>query len=188
MKRKRSDTILRSGLFIAPIAAFSASFGQALTMSFAFVCMTVFTVLLSALIPRRLPAPCRILLYSVIGSLVYIPTAILTVRLFPDVGTGIYIPLLSTALYLTAVYDRFFPKKELWSSMFRNLISAVCAAMICGIFREIFGSAEFAGKSLRFEPPLPILLHPAGGMIFLVLMLTVMQQFGRGEEQYADRG
>lgn len=187
MKTASSDSILRSGLFIAPIAVFSASVGQALAMSFAFFSMTFCSVLLSALIPRRLPYSLRIVLYSVIGSLVYMPTAILTAWLFPDIGGGIYIPLLSTALYLTAAHDKIFPRKGLLKSMFRNMIPVICAVILSGIVREALGCATFAGRPLRFTPPLPMLQHPAGGLIFLILMLTVIQAFGRGEKQYADR-
>lgn len=187
MKQTNTDTILRSGLFIAPIAAFSASFAQALAMCFAFIGITMISVLLSALIPRRVPAVVRIILYSVIGSLVYMPVAILTAALFPSVNGGIYIPLLSTALYMTVAYDKVFANKGFWKSLLRNLFSGAGAVLFVGIIREILGSAAFAGRPLHFEAPLPILLHPAGGLIFLILILTVTEAFGRREKQYADR-
>lgn len=188
MKSASTESILRSGLMIAPIAVFSASVGEALAMCFAFFCMTVCTVLLSALIPRKVPILFRIVLYSVIGSLVYMPVAILTAWLFPKIGGGIYIPILSTALYLTAAHDKIFPRKGLLKALFRNLIPVIFAVLITGSVRELLGSAAFAGKSLDFSPPLPMLLEPAGGLILLVLMLTVIETLGRGEKQYADRG
>ena len=180
------QNILCSGLVIAPIAAFSASFMQALAISFAFLSITALTVPLSALIPARLPASLRIVLYSVTGSLVYIPAALLTVQLFPQVSGGIYIPILSSALYLTVLYTRFFPRKGLWKSLLRNLIPVPAAALLTGSVRELLGSASFAGISMQFTPPLPLLLHPSGGLILLILLLTVISSANRREEQDAD--
>ena len=179
-------TILGSGLLIAPIAAFSASVMQALAMSFAFFCMTLLTVLPAALIPVKLPAALRILLYSVIGSLVYIPVGILTVHLFPQVSGGVFIPILSSALYLTALFQEVFPRKRLLKSLIRNLISVPAAAVLTGALRELFGSASFAGISLQFQPPLPMLLHPSGGLILLILLLTAISALRRREHPHAD--
>ena len=180
-------SVLLSGAVIAPIAAFSASLAQAAAMSFAFFCMTTLTVLISILIPVKLPLSLRILLYSVIGCLVYIPVAVLTVHLFPSVAGGIYIPLLSSGLYLTAGFQQYFRRKGLFRALLKNLLSVICTALLTGIIRELLGSGTFAGIPLRFHPPLPVLLHPCGGLILLVLILTAVPYLRGREAMHADR-
>lgn len=155
-------------------------------MSFAFFCMTLLTVLPASLLPAKLPAVFRILLYSVIGSLVYIPVGILAVHLFPQISGGVFIPILSSALYLTVSFHEVFPRKGLWKSLVCNLISVPAAAVLTGAVRELLGSASLAGISLQFQPPLPMLLHPSGGLIFLILLLTAISAFRRKEHQHAD--
>lgn len=183
-----TQSVLLSGAVIAPIAAFSVSLTQAAAVSFAFFCITFLTVLAGSLIPVKLPLSLRILLYSVIGCLVYIPVAVLTVNLFPSVSGGIYIPLLSSALYLTAGFQRYFRRKHLFRDLLKNLLSVICTAMLTGCIREVLGSGTVAGIPLRFQPPLPILVHPSGGLILLVLILTAVSYLRGKEAAHADCG
>ena len=116
----------------------------------------------------------------------YIPTSILTLHLFPQVSGGIYVPLLSSAIYLTAGFQQYFQKKHKFRSLLKNLFSVIGTSLLTGTIRELLGSGSFAGIPLHFNPPLPILLQPAGGLILLVLMLILFKNTGRREAKYAD--
>ncbi len=165
-------SILRSGLIIAPIAAFSVSVLHSAAFCIAFLLITIPTVLLSALIPRRIPFAVRIVLYSVIGSLVYIPAAVLTANILPQIAGGVYLPLLCMPLYLTVYRDDLFPRGQILRTMFRNLIPACLFVLAAGFLRELLGSGSIVGTQLLKTPPLPILLEPSGGLILLVLALA----------------
>lgn len=173
-------TILQGGFLIAPVAVFTVSLLHAAAFCFAFLLITGLTVLISSVIPKRIPFPVRIVLYSVTGGLVYIPAALLTVRFFPSVQGGIYIPLLSAALYLTAARDHVFPKKGLLKALLLNLFPQCAAALFIGAVRELLGSGTVAGIRL-FAAPLPCMLQPSAGLILLILLLTALAAF-RGKE------
>ncbi len=184
---KKSRTLLQSGLIIAPIAAFAVSFLHGMALSIALLLIAIPTVLISALIPRRIPFAVRIVLYSVIGSLVYMPAAVLTANIVPQIAGGIYIPLLCTPLYLTVHRDDLFPHGHVLRSMIRHLIPACLFILAVGVIREILGSGSIIGHSLISAPPLPILLEPSGGLILLVIGLAACSANSRKEATDANR-
>lgn len=171
----RGSWILQHGLLIAPIAVFAASLRSALALCTAFAAITFLTALLSALIPERLPASLRIVLYSVIGGLVYIPAALLTFALFPTESGGIYLPLLCAAMYLTVQHDRFLPRRGLFRQLCLQILSACIVMLLLGAARELLGSGSLMNHAVWTNPPLPMLLTPAGGLILLVLCMTAAQ-------------
>ena len=175
---KTDRRLLQSGLIIAPIAAFAVSFLHSMALSIALLLITIPTVLISALIPRRIPFAVRIVLYSVIGSLVYMPAAVLTANILPQITGGIYIPLLCTPLYLTVHRDDLFPRGHVLRSMIRHLIPACPFILAVG---------AIVGHSLISAPPLPILLEPSGGLILLVIGLAACSASGRKVATDANR-
>ena len=171
MKQKQSpDKMLLCLLPAAPITALSGTMRQGFALCFAFCIITALTALISALVSKKLPLPVRIVLYSVIGSLVYVPAVLLTVTLFPGIGGGIWIPLLSAGLYLTAEHDRFFSRKHLWRRLLQSLVSVTLLTVLCSIFRELLGSGTLLGEQILKSPPLPILTLPAAGLMLLVFL------------------
>lgn len=180
---KCGNWILQHGLLIAPIAVFAASLRSALALCTAFTAITVPTALLSALIPMRLPASLRIVLYSVIGGLVYIPAALLTNTLFPTESGGIYLPLLCSAMYLTVQHDRFLPRKRLLRQLVLQSIGACAVMLLFGALRELLGSGSLMYHPLWNNPPLPMLLTPAGGLILLALCMTAAQYAANARQE-----
>lgn len=186
-KPPRGNWILQYGLLIAPVAVFAASVRAALALCFAFGSITFLTAVLSALIPARVPFSLRIVLYSVLGGLVYIPTALLTSALFPDEKGGIYLPLLCSALYLTVGHDRFLPRSGFFRHLFLQIIGSCGVMLLLGTVRELFGGGTLLDLPLWTHPPLPMLLTPAGGLILLVLCAAAVQDIRRRKgERHAD--
>ena len=185
-KEKKQFSVLQSGLLIAPLAAFTVSLRHGAALCFAFLLITVPAALLSVLVPRRLPFSVRIVLYSVIGGLVYVPAAVLTVQLFPHISGGIYFALLSSALYLTLLHDKLLPRKGGFRRLLPNLAAVCAAALTVGLIREILGSGTAAGYMILLHPPLPVLLEPSGGLILLIMILTAAAAVrGKGQSDAA---
>lgn len=182
------NLLLRYGLIAAPTAVFCHSLRHGLMLSFAFCCVTVISVLISRIVPHRLPHSVRIVLYSVIAGLVYIPTAWLTVAVFHESGYGIYLPLLSAGLYLTLLYDRFFRREKLLRTLVHQIGGTVLVLLVISAVRELFGAGTLLGMTFFANPPLPALLTPPFGMMMLVLCAagySSAERFARKGESHA---
>lgn len=188
----RRNLILSEGLIAAPAAVCTDSVTNALIVCFVFCCVTALTVLLGALIPRRVPFAIRILSYSVIAALVYIPTAAAADYLFGDISAAsLYLPLLSGGLLLTSAHDRLFSARRVMT-LFGRLICmllGVCAVLLgMGALRELLGAGSLCGTKLMASPLMPVLLTPACGLILLGVLCAVVSAGIRanGEECDAD--
>lgn len=166
----RSEVILSEGLITAPLAAFADSVDTALLLSIAFCIITVCSVMLSALIPKGMPFSLRILFYSVIGAFVYIPAALAVTVLFPDISTGIYLPLLASSLLITAERDRLFRQKGAFGQLIGTVCSAVLVIIPFGCIRELLGAGTLHGTVLLAHPPLPVLQNAAAGLVLLACL------------------
>ena len=181
------DPFLLQGLLVAPIAAFADAFAPALLIAFGYVCILLTVVPLSMLIPRRVPFCVRLLLYSVLGALVYIPVALGCMFLFPDVTPGLYLPLLPMLPVLTFAHDRFFAGKGAMRNLLRMTLSAPPVILCFGAVREMLGSGTLSGCTLLQKPPLPVLTTPAGGLLLLtLLMITAAVLKGENRKETAD--
>lgn len=181
------DPFLLQGLLVAPAAAFADALAPALLIAFSYVCFLLAVVPLSLLIPKRVPFPVRILLYSVLGGLVYIPVALGCMFLFPDVTPGLYLPLLPMMPVLTFAHDRYFAEKGAMRNLLRMTVSAPPVLIGFGIVREMLGSGTLSGRTLLQKPPLPVLTTPAGGLLLLTLvMIAAAVLTGENRKETAD--
>lgn len=179
--RQTGNLLLGHGLIAAPAAVFCTGLRQGAELSFAFCILTAVTVLFSLVIPQRISRSVRIVLYSVIAGLVYIPTVLLTVFVFREAGFGMYLPLLCSGLYLTALHDRFFPRKGLCKALLRQILPSVGLMLMMGLLREVFGAGTLCGLTLFAQPPLPALLAPPFGLMLLVCMAVLHSAMREGE-------
>lgn len=181
--------ILRDGMMAAPLAAFADCLEAGAVLCIGFLCICVVTVLLTAVLPRKIPFSVRILFYSAVGSLVYIPTALLTAMLFPAHAGGLYLPLLASALLVTAEHDRVYPQKGLFRSLLSDIAGTWSVTLAFSMLRELLGAGTLYSKVLLTQPPLPFLQHPAGGLIMLACCCIAAEAvFRRQEEVTADAG
>lgn len=190
----RRNLILSEGLIAAPAAVCTDSVKNALIVCFVFCCVTALTVLLGTLIPRRVPFAIRILSYSVIAALVYIPTAAAADYLFGDISaSALYLPLLSGGLLLTSAHDSLFSARRVTHLLSRLvcMLLGVCAVLLMmGAVRELLGAGSLCGTKLMASPPIPALLTPACGLILLGALCAAASAGNRvyGEECDADDG
>lgn len=163
----RRNPLLREGIIAAPLIMCVTALRSALMLCYVFCAVTVMTCLLSVILPRRIPLTFRILSYSVIGALVYIPAYLSAEYLFPESVNAYYLPLVSAALILSAERDSFFTRDSLRLYVPRLLmmLSGVCLGILLfGLLRGFLGAGVLWSVKL-ITPPLPFLTEPAAGLI-----------------------
>ena len=184
------NPVLADGLLAAPLAAFCDSFDRSLAGAFVFVCVMLITVLLTAVIPKKLSLSLRILFYSVTAALVYIPTVLIAATLIPVSG-GIWLPVIAAVPALTVYRDRYFGGRGMFRNLLRTLISVPLIMLLFGAVREMLGSGMLSGKTVLTHPPLPILCTPAGGLLMLCCVcigaVYLPNRIGKEAEPHAAR-
>lgn len=174
----RRNPVLRELLCAAPLIMLTETVQQAGMLCAAFSISALLTVLLCALIPRRFLFAVRVVLYSVIAALVYVPSVLAAEYLLPDAGSSIYLALLAEGLLLSAAFDSMMEKQSLHKMLreiFMLLVSVNVTILLFGMMRELLGCGTLAGRICLRHAPLPLLGTPAGGMLLLALFCILSQ-------------
>ena len=177
----KKNTVLISGLIVAPVVFVTNTLSNALALIFAFSVITLFTIIISSFIPRNIVYTIRIILYTIIAALVYVPVYIIEQQLFPDevVAMGIMLPLLITnSLILTKAESRFLrqPKGRMVFDLLSYILGFDAVAIVIGFIREVFGTGELGGSILGIPLTFPILVYPFGGFILLGLLSALYKK------------
>ena len=159
------NPVLTDGLLAAPLAVFCDNFERALAGAFVLVFVMLITVPLTALIPKKLGLSLRILFYSVVCALVYIPAVLFAVTLFPTVSSGIWMAVIALMPALTLFRDRYFGGKGMLRNLLCSVIFVPLLMLFFGAVRELLGCGMLSGRTVLTSPPLPVLCAPAGGML-----------------------
>ena len=174
------NTILVSGLVIAPVVFLANTVAKALTLMFVFSTITFLTIMISSFIPRNIFYTIRIILYTVIASLVYIPVVICAYRLFPEQAStmGIMLPLLiANSLILTKSETRFF--RETKGRMLVDVLAYITGfnvvTILFAFIREFFGRGMIGDKIMGISFTVPILTYPFAGFILLGLLAALFR-------------
>ena len=184
------NTVLVQGLLIAPVVVAANTVKKALILSLMFFAVTFLTVVLARFIPRKLMYAVRVVLYTVISSLLFIPLAMLVNRFWPGVleSAGIYLPLLVTnSLIVSKIQTRFLPQRffPMLTDLTAHLFGAVAVMLILSAVREMFGNATFFGIPLMFVTRrMPILMLPFGGFILVGLAAAAIAKINHKIEKY----
>lgn len=176
----RKNPILVSGLVIAPAVVIADSFLGAVTLSAAFSVITFFTLLVSSFVPKNIVYSVRIILYTVIGALVYVPSAILLKYLMPEgiEAMGVFFPLLITnGLIISRSESIFFleSKGHMLLDIIFCIIGYDAAVVIFGTIREIFGIGMIGGKIIGMPIIFSAFRHPFGGFILLGILSALLR-------------
>ncbi len=174
------NTILVSGLVIAPVVFIANTVAKAIALIFVFSTITFLTIMISSFIPRNIVYTIRIILYTVIASLVYVPIVIYANHIFPDSVSkmGIMLPLLiANSLILTKSETRFF--RESNGRMVVDVLSYIMGfnivTIIFAFIREFFGRGMIGDKIMGISYTVPILVYPFAGFILLGLLAAIFR-------------
>ena len=186
----RRNPVLVSGLITAPVAACTDTLERALLLCFCFDVITAITVMLSWWIPRSLPYALRILSYSLLAALVYLPTAMGAVFFFPDCSLGMYLPLLTVSLLLTSKTEELFPRRRPLYTMgvlLCCLLGFDGVVLLMGCLRELLAYGSIYGiviKQGNLFGAMPVFSEIGMGLILLgcgAALLRWIGGYGRRE-------
>lgn len=179
------NTVLFSGMVITPVVFAATTVRNALALIFVFSLVTFFTIIISSFIPRNIVYTIRIILYTIISSLVYVPVMSMALQMFPEEVSklGIMFPLLiANSLILTRSETRFFreSKGRMIADVMSHILGFDVVMIIIAFLREFFGTGMINNKLMGVRFTLPVLVYPFAGFILLGLIAALV----RGMQSY----
>ncbi len=174
------NPILVSGMVIAPVVVMANNFSDALTLVSAFSLITFFTLVVSSFVPKNIVYTIRIILYTIIGALVYVPSVILLKYLMPDgvEALGIFFPLFITSSFIISRSESIF-FLETKGKMFLDIIFCIigydAAVLLFAAVREILAFGTIGGTIIGMPVALNAFQNPFGGFILLGLMAAIFR-------------
>ncbi|HOV42243.1 MAG TPA: Rnf-Nqr domain containing protein [Oscillospiraceae bacterium] len=177
----QKNPVFTSGLVIAPAVAAAITVKNAVALIFAFSLISFFAVIISSFVPRDIVYAVRIILYTFIAALVYVPVALFTKYVFPSEfsALGIFIPLLVVNSFITSKTElRFFrkTKKDMLVDVIMHILGFDLSVLIFSFLREIFCFGALGDRILGIPITFPILALPFGGFIFLGLLSALFRK------------
>jgi electron transport complex protein RnfE len=167
--------VLVSGLVTAPIVICSTTLKMGLFLSFAFSSITFLAIMIASLLPRNIVYTIRIILYTLISSLVYVPVYIMSMQFFPveAQNASIYLPLLIVnSMIISQTEFKYFKQDKLSMliTVFFYIIGFDIVVIICSLIREIISYGTVWGKIVGIQIISEGWAKPFGGFIILGLL------------------
>ena len=177
----QKNTVLVSGLVIAPVVIATSTVKVALALIAVFSVITFFTIMIASFVPRDIVYAIRIILYTFIASMVYVPVVIFAKMLFPNevAALGIFIPLLITnSLIVSKTELRFFRKTK--GRMVIDVISYIIGfdivVLIFALIRELISTGSIGDRIFGIPITFPAFALPFGGFILLGLFSALFRK------------
>lgn len=174
------NPILVSGMVIAPVIVLANNFNDAVMLVAAFSLITFFTLLISSFVPKSIVYTIRIILYTLIGTVVYIPSVMLLEYLMPDgvEAIGIFFPLFITNSFIVTRSESIFfmeTKGKMLIDIVFCIIGYDAAVLVFAALREILASGTIGGKITGMPASFRVFEHPFGGFILLGLFAALFR-------------
>lgn len=189
------NTVLSALMVISPVIVCGDNLKNALALAYAFTAITLFSVIISSFVPKKLPYAVKIILYAVISSLVYIPVRLAAESFY--IGSiesiGMYYPLLAVnSLIVHQTEAKFFRMKrgKMISSLVFYIIGFDAVILITGLVRELIAYGTINNRVADMNTVISGIGQPFGGFIFLGLfcglyrkirLMVIKNQEVRGE-------
>ena len=174
------NTILVSGMILSPVIMAATTVRISIELIFIFSLITFFSLLFCSFIPRNLVYAIRIILYTIISSLVYIPVTMLADYIFAGrvIKLGIFVPLfVVNALIVSQSEVRFFRMKR--SQMYFDIISYIIGfdfvILVFSFIRELLSTGSIGDRVFGLPINFPALALPFGGFILLGLLAALFR-------------
>lgn len=176
----KKNAVLVGGLLIAPVVVIN-SFKLAVVYCIIFSIITFLTIIISSFIPREIAFAVRIILYSFIAALVYVPAIIIMNELFPKeiADLGVFVPLIVSNYLIVSKTELYLFKL----SKQRMLIETVCyilgidiAFIIFAFIREIISTGAIDNKIIGIPIPVFGFSYVFGGFILLGFVSAIFRK------------
>ncbi|MCH5349244.1 MAG: electron transport complex subunit E [Oscillospiraceae bacterium] len=176
----KKNPILVSGMVIAPVVMICNSLANALTLAAAFSVITFFTLLVSYFVPKNIVYTIRIIMYTFIGALVYVPSAIMLNYFIPEgiEAMGVFFPLLIANGMIVFRSETIFFQESKGHMLFDIIFCILgydAAVILYGFIREILGSGTIFGKIIGMPMVFSGFENPFGGFILLGIMAALLR-------------
>ena len=199
----RHNSVLYEGMVIAPVVVCCDTLRKSLMLSLAFVLITVITVLLGSLYPKKLPYAVRIIFYALTASALYIPTALLCEYLSPNVyaeltrmvlpGQGtvsgaafLYMPLLSVNSFIvlhSELHFYHYPRSKMLGVLLAHAAGFTFAACLVGFLREIAAHGTVMGYAVDMPLVMSGTAAPWGGFILIGILSALHRRAFRNKTE-----
>ncbi len=178
------NPVFAAGLSTAPAVITANNLASSLTYAAMFSAVTFAALMLSSLLPKKIPYALRIILYTVTAAVVYIPAYYLLENRMPcDMsGLGVYLPMIVTSEFVVQASEmRFFSmnRRRMTADIISHIIGFDAAVILLGAFREIFSSGGINGVLYGVRVISPLLSAPCGGFILIGLVGALIRLLGR---------
>lgn len=176
----KKNPILVSGMIIAPVVVYANTLSNAFTLSVVFTLITFLTLTISSFIPKKIVYTIRIILYTIIGAVVYIPVIMLLNYLMPEQieSMGIFAPMLITnSLIVSKSEITFFTETK--SKMFADVIFSILGydiiVMLFGFVRELISTGSIGSNKAGMPIIFSGVAMPFGGFLLLGIFAAVFR-------------
>ncbi|MGN0588145.1 MAG: Rnf-Nqr domain containing protein [Ruminiclostridium sp.] len=169
----KQNMVFMSGILIAPVIACSTSLMKSLAICFVFSLVTFSAIVICRFIPRTIVYTIRVILYSLVASILYIPSVLLAEALFGEsliASVGVYLPILVTnSLLLSKTETRFFhePMKRMIPDVLCFIGGFDAACLVTGFVRELLADGRVFGYEIETLFTVPALETTFGGFLFV---------------------
>lgn len=177
----KKNPLFVSGFIIAPVVACCYSLKNAMVLMFVFSIMTFLTILISTFIPRNFVYTLRIILYTFIASIVFVPIYATAVQIFGDRidNFGFFLPLLVTNSMISLQSELIFykmPKIKMIASVFIYIAGFDMAVFIFSVIRELLAFGTIFDKVAFTSLNIDMFSLTCGGFILLGLVSGVYRK------------
>lgn len=178
----KQNIVLMSGLFAGPVIGAATTWESSLALCFVFSLITILSVGLCRLLPKKITFAVRIVLYALISTLVYIPVMLLAGLIFPsELTDSIALYLIITVtnpLILSKTESRFFLRPV--AMMYKDVIGFVLgfdlSCLLVGSIRDILADDMIANFIIKIPLQVPAMDKMYCGFI-LVGILAGLSRF-----------
>ena len=169
----KQNPVLMSGLFAVPVIGAATSWDNALAVCYVFSIVTLVSVVLCRLLPKKIAFAVRIVLYALIASVVYVPAAYTAQLIFPAVMTeniGLYLAVIvANPLILTKTESRFFLRTPL--QMVKDIAGFIIgfdlSCLLVGVIRDILTNNIIGNTIVPLSFQMPSMNSVYGGFILV---------------------
>lgn len=174
------NTVLVGGIAAAPLIASVNTLKSSLVLIYAFSLITFVSVILASVIPRKTIYTLRIILYTLIAAIVYVPVRLLSVKIFGSNADilGIYFALLvvNPLIISQSEINLFKLKKSIMAAtLLFYIIGFDIAALIFAFIRELLSFGMVNGNMVGISVITEGLSKPYGGFILLGIMSALFK-------------
>lgn len=172
------NTVLSSLMVISPIIVKGNTVMNAIALIYAFSAITFISIMIGSFISAKLPYAVKIIINSLISSIVYVPVKIAAEEFFPEIvpRTGIYFMLIAVNSLITIQAEAKFytmSKGRMMLSLIFYILGFDIVMLLISSLREFLAYGTVLGYVINTDSLISGIGEPFGGFILLGVMCGI---------------